>query len=59
MKTLLKMCLLTAAALTLSSALAACGDDSGDTDLLEPKHDMAATAEDLSKKPNLDAESAD
>jgi hypothetical protein len=59
MKTLLKICLLTAAALTLSSALTACGDDSGDTDLLPPKHDMAVAPEDLRKPVNLDAESAD
>jgi hypothetical protein len=45
--------------LTLPLGLAACGDDSGDTDLSPPQHDLSATTTDMAKKPNIDAGETD
>jgi hypothetical protein len=51
MKTFMKTWLLAISALMLSCTLGltACGDDSGITDLLPPKHDLSAPQEDLAK----------
>jgi hypothetical protein len=45
--------------LALPLGLAACGDDSGDTDLLPPPADHSVVPEDLAKKPNVDAGETD
>ncbi len=62
MKTLMKTCLLatSAAMLVLTLGLAGCGDDSGITDLLPPKHDlsMSVPVEDMTK-PDVDAGDTD
>jgi hypothetical protein len=60
MKTLMKTCLLatSAAMFAFTLGLSGCGDDSGITDLLPPKHDLAVPTEDLSK-PDVDAGDTD